>query len=43
MEEIIRKYFQCWLDKDTDTVKEVLTTILFIVSVMVQCIKVLDR
>ena len=21
MEEIIRKYFQCWLDKDIDTVK----------------------
>ncbi len=22
MEEIIRKYFQCWLDKDIETVKE---------------------
>ncbi len=23
MEEIIRKYFQCWLDKDIDIVKEI--------------------
>ena len=23
MEEVIRKYFQCWLDKDVDTVKRI--------------------
>ena len=23
MEEVIRKYFQCWLDKDIDAVKEI--------------------
>ena len=23
MEEVIRKYFQCWLDKDADTVKRI--------------------
>lgn len=23
MEEVIRKYFQCWLDKDVDAVKEI--------------------
>lgn len=23
MEETIRKYFQCWLDKDVDTVNEI--------------------
>ena len=23
MEEVIRKYFQCWLDKDVDGVKEI--------------------
>lgn len=43
MEEVIRKYFQCWLDKDVDTVKGFLAMILFIASVMVRCIKALDR
>ena len=23
MEEVIRKYFQCWLDKGVDAVKEI--------------------
>lgn len=23
MEEVIKKYFQCWLDKDVDAVKEI--------------------
>ena len=23
MEEVIRKYFQCWLDKDGDAIKEI--------------------
>ena len=23
MEEVISKYFQCWLDKDVDAVKEI--------------------
>ena len=43
MEEVIRKYFQCWLDKDIDAVKGFLATILFTASVMVRCIKELDR
>lgn len=43
MEEVIRKYFQCWLDKDIDAVKGILATILFTVSVMVRYIKALDR
>lgn len=43
MEEVIRKYFQCWLDKDIDAVKEISATILFTASVMVRCIKELDR
>lgn len=43
MEAVIRKYFQCWLDKDSDAVKEILVMILFTASVMVRCIKALDR
>lgn len=45
MEEVIRKYFQCWLDKDIDAVKEIFSDdiILFTASVMVRCIKELDR
>ncbi len=44
MEDVIRKYFQCWLDKDINDVKKrFLAMILFTVSVMVQYIKALDR
>ena len=43
MEEVIRKYFQCWLDKDIDAVKGIFSDDIIYSECMVRCIKELDR
>ncbi len=43
MEAIIRKYFQCWLDKDVDAVKEIFSDDIIYSECYGRCIKALDR